>query len=717
MRCVGLALALFFTLALRAQDVDPFHVEDVRMQEAVREAKGAKPILVFFEPEQCSGRKTPCEELARAVEHPANQRRLAELVFFTERVSGAPGAFAVYDPSGAQAKRWIGILSPTDFSRILTLIDRAAPYLADRAHSHDARATALAAFALGDREQGLNALDTLRASNDIEDQELGSIWQMRITAEKEPDTRIEKLAALGRSGSSSSVKFEALMAAGDLSVALGKSKDAATFYQRAADVARPRDRKIALLALQRNLAGQSPLLGAGDPRELVFGKSTLQPRTVPPNAASVEFRLDGKLVATARKPPFTTSVNFGRIPKRQVLQVTALDKARRKLQEDTLVVNDRTDAFSIHIDEPAGGALSGTVDVVASARVPQGAAIDHVAIEWNGTPVAHFTAPPYRTRITVGEGETGILRAVIRLDDGAETEDVQMVNSTQMMMEADVNLVEIPAYFQAQKVNAADVIVRENRKRLPVDRIVPAGEAPLRLALVLDSSKSMENNILDLQEAALRFLDEYTTDGDETMVVQFGTGLTVLPPTTDRQRVARSILHIEPKGATSLNDAMILALMRLQVSGRRRAMIVFTDGMDTTSIFRTSDVAEVARRIGVPIYVLSFAAQALYTPRLGPQAVLTPSAADRVRRALQTIEKISKDSGGRLFHLDSLEELSKFWSSIGSDLARQSLVVYRTDPRRSSEWRSLEISVKGGKSVRAPAGVYIAGENGEENDR
>jgi VWFA-related protein len=722
-RCVALSLVLLLaTFATAQESVSSYQVGEARWQEAIRSANAEKPIVVLFLPEHCEKTKNAaaCSALTAFVNHPATQRRLARFVFLTQTVQTPwlPGV-AVYDPAGALTTRWLGMPGTTDFGRMLSLIDSAAKDLAEIARASKAndvsarnRASALAAFALGDEAGGRTGLEALRNSAVPEDRELGAIWLMRITPpQSSADSRRENFMALGRSGSTDRVKFEAWMAAGDLDLAKDRIDDASEAFRRALEVAPAKDRKVALAALQRVTANTSPLLGLGSPGSLVFGRRTIQPLAIGPNAAKVELRLDGRLVATARRAPFTSSVNFGRIPKRQTLSMTIVDKAGKKTQR-SVVVNERSNAFSVRIDEPAGATFSGNVDVSVSMQIPRGSAIESVVVEWNGVAVAYFTAPPYRTRLSVRKHEEGILRAAVRLDDGAEAEDVRLANASGMTFGSVVNLVEVPAYFEESSVTADKVLLREGGKPLAVERLIAAAEAPLRVALVLDASSSMADNILDLQEAALQFVESNLAERDETMVVEFGSALQIQPPTSDRARTERAILRMLPLGSTSLHDAMITALMRLQVSGWRRALVVFSDGMDTSSIFRAGDVAEVARRIGVPIYVLSFAPTFPSAPSVpslpgqGHGVLHEPTPEELAFAGRQELARISANSGGKAFKLRSLDQLSSIWNEIGADLRKQSLVIYRTDST-GPEWRTLQLSIKGGRRIRAPSGVYV----------
>lgn len=687
--------------------------------EAVDAAKAeGKPLLVYSRPEPClpAAKTDPCNAFATMTRHPAMQRRLAAVVFLTTTSAEERAPWVtLYDPAGNALQRWAGTPDPERFTQILTLVEAATPHLADAYRATVAgqtmatnRAMAFAMLALGEAERGRALLQALQRAVSMEDRELATLWleQLDVILEKRAP-REELLAELSRGGATPRVRFEAWMAAGNHRTAAGRYEDAAVAYDEALQVASGADVKFARSALRKAEAGAASVLGLGARDAIVVGRRTLQPRSWEKKTAQIEYRLDGKLVATAKKPPFATSANFGPIPKRQVLQMTFRDGGGAALGHTAVVVNQRSDEFSIEIVDPATTQLSGAVTVVVDPRVPRERMLESVVIEWNGRALARLTSAPYRTRMDIPPGERGILRAVLRLDDGSETEDVVLANAGAGVLESAVNLVEVPVYFERAGWNLEDLTIREAGTSRTVDRVIPAAEAPLRIALVLDASRSMGPHLLDVKEASLRFVETSLDERDRVMVVAFSGASRALWPTSDRNRIARAILSIEAGGATSLHDAMIMALLQIQAAGSRRALVVFSDGMDSSSAFSRSDVAEVARRSGVPVYLLLITPQVSEPPRFGRETVMTPTAHELIRRTHGELENLAEATGGKSFHLGSLADLPSIWSQIGEDLRKQSLVIYRAAPQ-GREWRTLQIALTRGGRLRAPSGVHVS---------
>lgn len=684
---------------------------------ALTAAADEKPILVFNRPPECRVKPEDpdwCEPLQTAAAHPAMQRRLAPFAFKTKFVEGERGSLEIQDPSGRTAMRWSGILLDwLMLADVLTVAEIATPRLLE---SHRAtlanepdiaeREWALAILALGDKDRGRALLESMRASASRENRELAAVWLERLSVlEPKGKAREDVLERLARTGATPRVRVEALVALGDLRMRDTRYDEAMGAYDRAVAIAPARSTSLqnALIARQTAIASWQPVIGLGAPGAVVAGRKTLQPRITRKDVARVEFKVDGKLVATARRKPFGAAVPFARVPARQVLEVIAKNRAGNVVSRSSLVVNERSEAFEVDIVEPREQYLAGPVDVAVEARVPRGRSATEVLVEWNGARVARFTRPPYRTKVDIPANETGVLRAVLRLDDGSETEDVLFANAKTMMMESEAHLVEVPAYFEGATPAASQVTVREGGRRRAVEQVISPANAPLLIALLFDSSSSMNEHMLDLEEAAVRFVEEHLTPRDRTLVMAFSsTPRVILRASNDRELVKRSILSLRPRGGTALHDAIIAALLQLHSSGSRRALVVFSDGYDVSSVFSSEHVTEVARRTGVPIYVLAFIPS--------PEGKKYPLLVEQIAFHRRALMALSERTGGKAFEMRSLQNVGALWNEIGADLERQSLVIYRTDTA-GAEWRTLDVTVRGGAKVRAPAGVYVTADD------
>jgi Ca-activated chloride channel homolog len=224
---------------------------------------------------------------------------------------------------------------------------------------------------------------------------------------------------------------------------------------------------------------------------------------------------------------------------------------------------------------------------------------------------------------------------------------------------------------------------------------------PIALSLLLDSSASMELAMPTLQAAASNFVRRLTPH-DLAEVIDFDTRVTVLQPFTSEQNALHAaIASITVGGSTSLYTAIYVALhglARLPIPRdgevRRQALIVFSDGEDTSSLVAFEDVLEMAKRSETAIYTIL-----LRGPDVLPAGYRN---ADYVMRLL------ASDTGGRSFSPSRIQDLSGAYARIAEELSNQYTLGYvSSDPRRDGAWRRLTVQVKqGGASARTRRGYY-----------
>lgn len=109
-------------------------------------------------------------------------------------------------------------------------------------------------------------------------------------------------------------------------------------------------------------------------------------------------------------------------------------------------------------------------------------------------------------------------------------------------------------------------------------------DKPFSVVLMLDTSPSTQFRLEDIQDAAISFVNQLRPD-DKVMVVSFNDDIKVLSEfTTDRSKLQRSIQRAHTGDGTRLYDAvdMVMNQQLSRVQGRK-AIVLFTDGVDTTS--------------------------------------------------------------------------------------------------------------------------------------
>jgi len=134
--------------------------------------------------------------------------------------------------------------------------------------------------------------------------------------------------------------------------------------------------------------------------------------------------------------------------------------------------------------------------------------------------------------------------------------------------------------------------------------------AGVSVALLFDVSGSMEARLADAREAARHVLSWLEAERDEAAIFTFDTQLQEMTPfTVGLKTLPESMSSVTPFGATSLHDAVAQTARRVgEREGRRRAVIVLTDGNDNASRLTPSEVSAIASAIDVPVYVFGVVA-------------------------------------------------------------------------------------------------------------
>jgi VWFA-related protein len=247
-------------------------------------------------------------------------------------------------------------------------------------------------------------------------------------------------------------------------------------------------------------------------------------------------------------------------------------------------------------------------------------------------------------------------------------------------------------------VQREEVQVLEDGKPQEVFSFERLLEAPLTIALLIDTSGSQEATIGIERLAAQRFFQKVVRpDRDLGSVLTFAKEVVLEQPLTsnvgaldkalDRARVSPTsgfgrggTAPTNPlAGGTSLFDAIYLAsddVLRREAG--RRVIILLTDGADTTSMYSKEAAIEHAWRSEVIIYAIGIGDPGL-------QPIVTG-----------VLDKLTKETGGRLFEPRSNEDLDKAFDEIQNDLRQQYVVSYTpSNTAHDATFRKIEVRLAG----------------------
>ncbi|HSD27157.1 MAG TPA: VWA domain-containing protein [Vicinamibacteria bacterium] len=204
-----------------------------------------------------------------------------------------------------------------------------------------------------------------------------------------------------------------------------------------------------------------------------------------------------------------------------------------------------------------------------------------------------------------------------------------------------------------------------------------AERVPLSVVLVLDTSGSMNENIHFLQEAVLNFV--YKMDEvDSALVVSFNESVKGSAEFSgDVDRLERFVEGLQAWGGTSLYDAIHYSLGRIKDQPGRKAIIVFSDGADTTSSMEDREVVDYARAVEATVYSIGFR---------GSGSMMSSSPRGFLR-------KIATETGGQYFAPDKVGELIKVFNAISEELKNHYLLAYTPKRAADGTWREIALKV------------------------
>jgi Ca-activated chloride channel family protein len=225
---------------------------------------------------------------------------------------------------------------------------------------------------------------------------------------------------------------------------------------------------------------------------------------------------------------------------------------------------------------------------------------------------------------------------------------------------------------------------------------------PIALSLLIDTSASMENRLQIAQEAAIGFAKKLRPQ-DLAQVVDFDSRVEIAQDFTNNiGDLERAIRATVAGGSTSLHNAIYISLKELakikaksEEDVRRRAIIVLSDGEDTSSLVSYEEVLELAKRSETALYTIGL------QPRDSP-------ASKGFREAEFVLRQLAQETGGRAFFITRVEELRDVYGTISDELSSQYTIGYASkNGRRDGAWRRVVVQVaRGGAVARTKRGYY-----------
>jgi Ca-activated chloride channel family protein len=228
---------------------------------------------------------------------------------------------------------------------------------------------------------------------------------------------------------------------------------------------------------------------------------------------------------------------------------------------------------------------------------------------------------------------------------------------------------------------------------------------PIALALLLDTSASMETRLPVAQEAAVGFARRLRSQ-DLAEIVSFDSRVTVLQPfSSDPAQLEQAIRKTSAGGSTSLHNAVYIALKDLRRivarsadEVRRQAIVVLSDGEDTSSLLPFEEVLDLAKRSETAIYSIGLKENESANAR-------------GFKEAEFILRQFAQQTGGRAFFPSHVGELDNIYGQISDELSSQYTVGYTSrNPRQDGAWRRVVVRIGRANAVpRTKLGYYAPG--------
>lgn len=240
-------------------------------------------------------------------------------------------------------------------------------------------------------------------------------------------------------------------------------------------------------------------------------------------------------------------------------------------------------------------------------------------------------------------------------------------------------------------LKAQDFTVLDDGQPQAITDFTRETQLPLRIALAIDRSRSVQQKFQFEQTAATQFLQSVLHAGkDEGLLIAFDSGVyQVHGFTDDAKALAGSIQKLTVSGGTSIYDAIYKTCRDkfANIRSGRKVLILVTDGQDTTSYATLKDAVQMALRTDVIVYAIGLKG---------------------IENGQSSLEQLTGMTGGRAFFPKSDEEkLAKLFDELQAELRNQYRIGYVSPHPPDGKLHSLTIKTNS-KDLTVYARHYYA---------
>jgi Ca-activated chloride channel homolog len=402
-----------------------------------------------------------------------------------------------------------------------------------------------------------------------------------------------------------------------------------------------------------------------------------------PQVKKVEFWVENKKIMTRNAPPYHAELDLGKLPKRVEVRAVGYDAQGRYVDADAFIVNERETPLEVKITRTV------TPDQVShfklSVQNPKNTEIKSVVLYAGKQKIYEWARPPYAVDIPNARlNGVDFVRAAVTDETAYEAGDLLFLNGDRYTEEIEVNLVELPVTVTDQAglpitgLTEKNFQVLENGKPQKITSFNYASNLPISAGVLIDHSGSMEKRMEATKQAAVEFFKDIMKGKDRAFIGGFAFDASKLAPFVSDVSVLQAQVDAIPNagGGTALYDAIVTGLYRFRNVQGRKALIVLTDGEDTTSRLPYDDMLSYVRAARVPIYFIGIG---LGFGDMGGSSKMKALAAE---------------TGGVAYFIRDVKQLQDTYAALEKDLRSQYLVSYYTEStKKDLAYRAVEVKV------------------------
>lgn len=393
--------------------------------------------------------------------------------------------------------------------------------------------------------------------------------------------------------------------------------------------------------------------------------------------AKVTVVVDGQTLTAGLGSPYHVIVDFGATAIEHKISITAKAPTGKRVQWQETV---NRGMLPLTVKVRPFDAQQRVFEAITTA--PKDDPIQVVELWHDGKLVTSVSTAPYRFTVPEPIYATGFVQITAKTVNGDEAADFWSAAGDVHVEELAVRTVPIFVSVVDRNGETRDDIDRSQFRIIDNNaegKIIEFGKAfdqPISIALLLDSSASMTYSMKHAAKAATEFVQRSLRPGDRCSI----TAVQDVPRrrislTDDREAIAKALDGITPTGQTALWDALSSAIRELQDEKRRRAIVVLTDGTDTSSMLTAKEFDKVARQAGIPIYFIAY------------------EGGSEDPKDLDRLNYFATQTGG-FVATATQQNLGARYAAIERDLRAQFAITYQvTDFSKTNEYRRVRVVI------------------------